>query len=237
MSEFKNTTHLPDDIWQKIGEMTQEMRLANILEYPRKAAVVPSNARPYRQWSAAMKCFDMLLETTLPAHTAFVTLTTRCLDAQWGNPKLSRILEKVLVPHCVKWVRFFHRSRKGYLHWHLVVSLKCPVLKANHEFWTLGEGIRRWMSLDNCPYEKAREIDKVLSDSARALTERCCAALRKAGIGYKARIEPIIYPEKSVNTPHGICRERRVLVGFQKIRNSACGVLPRTRVLQTVKCT
>lgn len=142
-----------------------------------------------------MKCLEALLETTPPSHTAFVTLTTNRRDAKRANPILSKILEKILGPACCKWIRFFDRGKGGYLHWHIVVALRFPVLNTDHEFWTLGESIRRRLTMSNSQHDNEREINKVLSDQARALTDRCCAALRKAGIGFKARIEPIISPD------------------------------------------
>src|SRR5207248_11426940 len=133
-----NTTDLPDDVWQKIRGLTRERWLIST-PGEHRTAPVPSNGRPYRQWSAAVKCVEGLMETTPPAYTAFVTLTTRCRDAKWANQKLSTILEKVLAPFCIKWVRFFDRGENGYIHWHLVVALKFAVLNTDYEFWTLGE--------------------------------------------------------------------------------------------------
>ncbi len=172
------------------------MLLASSLLNPLQAAPAPSNTRPYRQWNAAMKCVEMLLATTSPTHTALVTLTTSCKAAKRANPKLSKILGKVLARHCTQWIRFFHRTKNGFVHWHLIVALNFPVLNTDHEFWTEGERIRRSMRMENCPHEDELEMNKVLSDITRALAAHCCRALRKTGIGYKTRIEPIVYPER-----------------------------------------
>ena len=172
------------------------MLLASILLNPLQAAPAPSNTRPYRQWNAAMKCVETLLATTSPTHTALVTLTTSCKAAKRANPKLSKILGKVLAPHCTQWIRFFHRTKNGFVHWHLIVALNFPVLNTDHESWTDGERIRRSMRMENCPHEDELEMNKVLSDRTRALAKHCRGALGKAGIGYYARIEPIICPER-----------------------------------------
>lgn len=191
-----NTTHLPDDVFKEIQERSEDMLLASILLNPLQAAPAPSNTRPYRQWNAAMKCVETLLATTSPTHTALVTLTTSCKAAKRANPKLSKILGKVLAPHCTQWIRFFHRTKNGFVHWHLIVALNFPVLNTDHESWTDGERIRRSMRMENCPHEDELEMNKVLSDRTRALAKHCRGALGKAGIGYYARIEPIICPER-----------------------------------------
>ena len=194
MTDFRDSTHLPDETLLAIAERTQEMHLLGILNDWNKQPPLPSNTRAYRQWSAGMKCMEFLLGTTLSERTALITLTARSRNAKKANKAFSRILEKQIGPSCSCWVRFFHRSKKGFTHWHIIVALKFPVLNTDHEFWTSGEQIRRELTIEKSRDDGEAEMENALSAEALAMQNRCCAALRKAKIGYKARIEAIIYP-------------------------------------------
>ncbi len=194
-----NTTHLPDAVWQQIDKTTQSLHLKRILESRGAPSRVPNNTRGYRQWSAALECIETLLDESAPQCTALITLTTRCTDAKWANKRLSRILEKVIAPYCIKWVRFFHRSKRGYVHWHIVASLKFSILNTDYESWTYGERARRSLTLVQTVNDGDSEIENALSEDTVAMTNRCRAALRKAGTGFVARIEPIIFPDKIGN--------------------------------------
>lgn len=195
MNSSINTTHLPNEVWQQIEEQSAEVRLWSILDDHYIPAPEANNTRAYRQFNAAKICADEIVETTPPMYAGLVTLTTSWRCAKQANQRLSRILEKVIAPHCSKWIRFFHRSRNGYVHWHIIVALKSPVLNTGHDAWVSGEIIRQRLSMRQSMMTEEEALESALSDETKLMRDGCRAALRKAGLGYRVWVQPIFHPD------------------------------------------
>ena len=195
MSSSPENIPLPEKVRRTIDKLDRERRLPNIVNDYGTTRCAPNNTRLYRQYLAATFCSETLIETTAAEQTAFITITTNTRRTKWANRRLSKILEKHVAPHCIKWVRFFHRTSKGYVHWHFIVALKVPLLNTEHDAWVYGENIRRKLTVGKSTADGRKELESALSEDAKAMRQRIQNALASAGLGFIVRIEPIMYPD------------------------------------------
>ena len=156
----------------------------------------PVNTPQYRAWLACRLCVEELIREYPPDRVAFITITTNQRVARDANTVLSKILNKIIGPQSIAWVRAFHRSKNGYVHWHLVAALRFPVLATVSD-----AGCHDARSAERCGF--GSNYEKVLARDSTpetlALTKEIKRVLRKHHFGSRARIEQVRDPDHVAN--------------------------------------
>jgi hypothetical protein len=226
-----------------------QLHLARILERRLRNESTASNSRPYRQWLAAVKCGDYVVATTAPANLALITLTTCTGRRRKANPALCKIFEKQIVASSEKWLRCFHRGRNGKIHWHIVAGLHFSVLQPGVIICPPADLTYKSFGMAGREPDYGKALAEALSNESKSMLKEIRAALRKANLGFIARIEPVHYPDRIVDYVtrylHGTAQQSRCALDFRvrlwsasknaRVANADCQVLTQWSRIQRLK--
>ena len=182
----------------------QEQALLHDILVDRRYPPPLSNSQSWRSFNAAKICLERLFESamamdqtgeTRERYLAHVTVTTRC---RWGKQTkiackhFRRIVEEHLAPHCRAYAWFLHRSKNGYVHWHLVADLLKPVLVADCSSQDVRAFVRMMRLSGLCTTEIANDP---LTDDTQQIQANLSEACKQVGIGHHVLVEAVDNPE------------------------------------------
>jgi hypothetical protein len=147
------------------------------------------------------------------------------------------------------WLRCFHRGRNGNIHWHIVAGLHFPVLKPGVMIRP-PEGLTfKSFGMAGREPDCGRALADALSEESQLMLKKIRAALRKANLGFIARVEPVHYPDRIIDYVthylHGTAEQSRCPLDSRvrlwsasknaRVANADCQVLTQWSRIQRLK--
>ena len=185
------------DVWAGIAQTEEMLFLDGILRERRDTPCL-RNTAAWRSYNAATTCATELMNRTPEDTRAHITITTRCTTpnrTREANKASSKIIEKHLTPYTTGLVRFLHRTKKSYVHWHIVAAMRDPILSSSAP----DAGTRslfRMMHSAGLGGDSTRE--GWLTEIAAEIQQRLSRACNDAGFGYKVEVEAVDNPDDLV---------------------------------------
>ncbi|MEO6754594.1 MAG: hypothetical protein ABIP85_22690 [Chthoniobacteraceae bacterium] len=186
------------DLPPGVDRFSRRLHLKRIHEVRCHEDHEPNNSRLYRQWLAATACGEDLLQRAPRGHQCLITIPTSSRRPKKANKALSNILEKIVGPCCHSWVRFFHRTPNGFIHWHILAHLRFSVLEPGKSVPPPLEHTYRAMGMAGHEPKNDKELQDALAENSQLMQNRIIAALRRAKLGCRAQVAPVFAPDSVV---------------------------------------
>jgi hypothetical protein len=186
------------DVWAGIAQTEEMLFLERILQQPRYPPRL-RNTPEWRSYNAAVTCAVQLMNQTPEDKRAHLIITTCCKTSETtkaANKKLSKIIEKHLAIYTTGSVRFLHRTKRGYVHWHIVAAMREPILSSSAPD-AQTRSFYRMMHSAGLGRDSTR--DGWLTDIAGKIRRRLSRACGDTGIGYKVDVAAVDNPQNLVN--------------------------------------
>jgi len=177
---------LPRDFRARIAEVEKQILLQQIL-LKERPSLKPNNTQSYWAYKNASESARSLLAGADENHRAFITITTKTKDARRANEALSRVIGKFLVPHCSRYVRFFHRSENGFVHVHVLAILKWPIMREPYPSAGARMLARQLAKYNSDPQEYETPTTKEAKQLARSLSSATC----RRKLGFVVEVGPV----------------------------------------------
>lgn len=182
--------------------LAQLVRLQQILSVKTLGKTPLANTPEFRSYLAARTSIEMLLENNPLECISLITITTNSQDALAANAGLAKIVGRRVKREASALVRFSHRSLDAFAHWHLITA---------HPWRVLRDDVR---TITNLPViwtmaktGFAKRGSHILANErtveANALLRGIRKDLRALHLGYRAELEPVVFPN---NITDYLCR-------------------------------